>query len=317
MARSLKRKTMEEKFRCRKCGTLKKADDYYKTCEPDMDLNGRMPTCKECCRGILEFYFSIEGGIIERAFLRTCKKLNILYDKQSILKTHEKMEELKQSGKELDSLLGVYLRNLFANNSEKTELVFQEPDSLITTIEDSPDNINAKMSIWENEWGKGLSYDDYVFLNEELEKWIATHRYETRGEQTLLKEIVYKELELRNARLNSTIPTDGLLKQLQELMKTAKTNEVKKEENINTLGSIIKIMESSYPAEFYKNKDLYKDYDNISKYFDKHVTRPILNFGTNSRDFNFEMEDEKDEEDEDNIDLEDVSVSEEIIDKEE
>lgn len=317
MAKSLRRKTVEEKFRCRKCGVPKHSDDFFKTCEPDLDLNGRMCICKDCCRGILESYVSIEGGIIERGFLRACKKLNILYDESSIIKTHEKMEELKQSGKGPDSLFGTYLRNLFASTSEKTELTFQEPNISITTIEDSPDSITAKMSVWENEWGKGLSYDDYVFLNEELEKWMATHRYETRGEQTLLKEIVYKELELRNARLNPNTPTDALLKQLQELMKTAKTNEVKKEESIETLGSIIRIMETSYPADFYKDKDLYKDYDNISQYFDKHVTRPILNFGTNSRDFNFELEDEKDEEEEDDINLEEISVSEEIDNKEE
>ena len=51
------------------------------------------------------------------------------------------------------------------------------------------------------------------------------------------------------------------------------------------------------PAEYYKNKNLYKDFDNIGDYFTRFVLRPILNqqFGTTDRDHEFYIVDEESE----------------------
>jgi len=55
------------------------------------------------------------------------------------------------------------------------------------------------------------------------------------------------------------------------------------------------------PEEFYSDKELYKDHDNIGNYIERHVTRPMINLETGSsvRDKEFfvpEADDDYDEE---------------------
>jgi hypothetical protein len=107
------------------------------------------------------------------------------------------------------------------------------------------------------------------------------------------------KLHLRKIR-NPDNPAEDIVKQLQGLVKSAneqlKVNKEQEDEGLETISSIIKIMESQYPADFYKNKSLYENYDyDMTEYYDKNVTRAIKNFASGTRDFDFDMESEKDD----------------------
>ena len=55
------------------------------------------------------------------------------------------------------------------------------------------------------------------------------------------------------------------------------------------LGVTLAAISQYTPEEYYKDKALYKDFDNISGYFDRFVKRPLKNlmFGSNERDSEF------------------------------
>ena len=315
MSKSLKRKTIIELFRCRKCQLPKKADDYFKATDIELDANGRMSICKICCREILDKYM-LEEQNMEKAFLRICRRLNIIYDEQVIVKGREKMEELKNAGKEIDSLLGFYLRILFASKTENKDLTFHELTSpLIVVKDDSLYGTNLGLKELEKEWGIGLINEDYIFLEEEMASWMATHRSDTKAEKTLLKEICWKQLEIRRARLAGD-STENLVKQLQELLKTAaidpsKANAAGQGKNLESFSAFIKMIEETEPAEYFADKELFKDFDNIGFYFEKYVTRPLKNFVMGSRDFNVETEKEGDDED-DSFDISDMGIEDDV-----
>ena len=199
MARRLKKRIPVEKFRCRKCGLFKIKDDYYKSCEPDMDSNGRMPVCKECCKLVVDSYISAEGTI-ERGFLQVCKKLNVFYKEDVVLKTIAKINELKESGKETEYPFGIYLRLLFAANSSSNDLSFKGIDKPVSIIDNSLDETNIKMSDWGKMWGKGFSKEEYEFLDEEYNEWAKDRKTLTRPDEILLQEIAHQELAIRKAR---------------------------------------------------------------------------------------------------------------------
>ncbi len=326
MPKSLRRKSVAELIRCRKCQTPKKGDEFFKTTDPELDGNMKMSICKICCREILDKYMFVEQNM-EKAFLQTCRRLNIIYDEQIIVKAREKMETLKQSGREIDSLLGFYLRILFARVTENKDLTFHELTSpLIVVKDDSLYGTNLSLKELEKEWGIGLINEDYIFLEEEMGSWMATHRSDTKAEKTLLKEICWKQLEIRRTRLAND-STENLVKQLQELLKTAaidpsKANAAGQGKNLESFSAFIKMIEETEPAEYYADKELFKDFDNIGFYFEKYVTRPLKNFVMGSRDFNVETEKEGDDED-DSFDIsnmgieDDVSVVKEEVKKEE
>ena len=66
-------------------------------------------------------------------------------------------------------------------------------------------------------------------------------------------------------------------------------------------GVTVEQIEQFTPAEYYKGKELYRDFDNIGDYFQRMVVRPIKNilFGTKDKDPEFYVKDEDDGGDDD------------------
>ena len=60
------------------------------------------------------------------------------------------------------------------------------------------------------------------------------------------------------------------------------------------LGVTLAAISQYTPEEYYKDKTLYKDFDNIGDYFDRFVKRPLKNlmFGTNERDKEYHVEED-------------------------
>ena len=77
-----------------------------------------------------------------------------------------------------------------------------------------------------------------------------------------------------------------------------------------SFSAFIKMIEETEPADFYKDKGLFKDFDNVEFYFEKYVTRPLKNFIMGSRDFNVEAEKEFDDED-DTFDINNIGLDDE------
>jgi hypothetical protein len=148
-------------------------------------------------------------------------------------------------------------------------------------------------------WGTGLNEEDYAYLEKELSEWKKTHRCDTKAEESLLREICLTALAIRKERAAQHSPK-SLVKDLQDLMKTAsvdpaKTAQANSGKSLDTYSSFIKIIETKEPAEYYKDKMLFRDFDKLDKYFKDYVTRPLKNFVTQSRDFNVEVEEDSDE----------------------
>ena len=96
----------------------------------------------------------------------------------------------------------------------------------------------------------------------------------TKAEETLLKEICYKGLEIRNARTQGRSP-GSLVKEYQELMKTANVDPAKTAiagsgKARDTFSEFIKTIEQNEPADYYEDQKLFKDFDNIDFYFKKY-----------------------------------------------
>ena len=56
------------------------------------------------------------------------------------------------------------------------------------------------------------------------------------------------------------------------------------------------MIEKYTPAEYYKDKKLYRDYDNLGEYISRFLFRPLKNlmFGTQDRDYEYYVKDEGD-----------------------
>ena len=296
---------------CRKCMQMKKPIEFFEATDVFLDSNGLMSICKDCLEDMFNRIYQNEHSM-QKAIYRVCKLANIKYDESAYQETLKTLED-KTRVKTITRVFGAYkvclrrsTRTNLGKNQGDNDLTFSEPISFKNdnSLEQSeePENVKEYLNQF---WGTNFSFDNYNFLEKELSEWKKTHKCDTKAEESLLKELCYKELEIRNARVEG-ISTATLVKEKQDLMKTASVDPAKTAlagsgRSQDTFSSFIKIIEETEPAEYFQDKALFKDFDGIDFYFKKYVTRPLSNFLQNSRDFNVDAEDTETEENEDTI----------------
>lgn len=293
-----------EKCYCRKCCLMKPPGDFFISVDMYLDTSGKMSVCKKCVNEMFGKFYSSERTI-QKALYRLCKILNVRYDEEAVAGAEEYVRKCVDSNKEYNNVFGIYKNRLSAANSKNLadhdileDFTFYEVDVPIvsnTMPDDEEDAVDLKQF-----WGSNFEYDDYVFLERELTEWKKTHKSDTKAEITLLKELCHKSFEIRKAREVGK-PTAALVKEYQELMKTAnvdpaKTAMIGAGKAQDTFSGFIKMIEENEPADFYKDKALFNDIDNIYLYFKNFVLRPIRNFMTQSRIFNLSDGTEDEEE---------------------
>lgn len=280
---------------CRKCQTVKLEQQFFKAVDNVLDSSGLMSVCKDC---INELYLNIldsEHGSIEKTVFRLCRMLNVKYQEEAIQLALEHIT-IKQS--DPNKFFGFYrLKLLLINRADVN-------DTLVDlTYVDNPvinTNNNASLEFEVDDevisfWGKGYETEDYRWMEQTLDEWKKTHKCDSKAEEILFKEIVFKQLEIEKARQEKK-STASLVKELQEIMKTAavdpaKANVASAGKSQDTFSAFIKLIEESEPAEvFGAERDAFKDFQGIDKYFQKYVTRPLKNFILGSRDFNIDSD---------------------------
>ena len=295
-----------EKAYCRRCMQMKKATDFFSAVDLEIDKNGIFSICKNCCNEIYDSYYKVEHSIA-KAILRTCRKINLMFDEGCVESTEIHLKTLSDNGRPTDNIIGIYKsklvqsqKNNFSDSVSEFDLTFREPNIMIKsesmTKEEEPDSDDLKQM-----WGDNLSFEDYQFLEKEYDEWRRTHKCDTKAEKTLLQEICQKRLEIRKKRIETQGHVPGALtKELQDLMKTAnvdpsKTSEANSGKNKERYSKFEEILEENEPADYYKDKKMYANFDNQDHILKKYVTRPIKNFITQSRDFNVDAEDDVDD----------------------
>lgn len=288
---SAKRKSQqlpEASVVCLYCGKTSKETKFYNSKNPKYQFFKKLPWCFSCIKEKYdELYKRYEDS--KRAIYEFCKYLDIPFS----LSIYEMAKSrLEKEGVELFQGYITYYNSV---GWKKSGICFEDGEKPYENKniesneknEDIPDEYVFK-------WGEGFTLSDYDYLEAELAECEKTLKCDTWAENTLLREICIKKLEIRNRRKDGS-ETKNALKELQELMRTCAIDPAKVDKNnsgkaADTFGEWIKDIEQNSPAEWFKDKEKYKDMDGLNDYLKKYVTRPIKNFITGSRDFNVDKD---------------------------
>jgi hypothetical protein len=285
---------------CRKCMQNKKPTEFFDATDVFLDANGKMSVCRDCISEIYVRVYQSEHSM-ERTLLRLCRMLNMRYDEGVISRFKNELEGKEVDVKTSKNVFGLYKARLTVNTKRSSnsklfdsagDLTFTEPGLNLENIpidEDSMPPVDMK-EYFEAVWGKGLTNDDYEYLEQEFAEWQRTTKCDTQSELILVKELCFKQNEIRKKRLGGD-NVDALVKSLQEIMKNsaltpAQANAASSGKSAECFGMWIKDIENLRPAEWHEKQDLFKDIDNIDDYAEKYIKRPLKNFVTGSRDFN-------------------------------
>ncbi len=290
---------------CRKCRKIKSETNFHKAVDSVIDTNGYFSVCKECIDEMYSKKLEAEYGSIQRTILYLCRKLNVRYSDEAI---ESAIKQIESSNWNPGKLFGVYRAKLLAVSKSTSDLPIEleyadNPTIIINTDHNSSEESFSEedLSRLKSFWGSTYASEDISILEGKYMRWSESHSINTESERVLLKLICIKELEIDKAIADGT-STTVLLKEFQELLKTSGLNPSSAvlagtNKSIETWGNFIKTVEETEPAEYYKDDNLFKDFDNINEYWQRFVVRSIKNFITGSKDFNLDSSSEDYEDD--------------------
>lgn len=251
-----------------------------------------IPLCRTCLDEVFKHYTNAYGGDEDKAIRRICEKFDIYYN-VSLLNASRKITKT---------------RSRIHNYISKANLLQYKDKTFDTTLDEERNNTISSMEDYDEKklngeitatkialkrWGVGVFADtDYSILEEHYKMLKDNNPNADNNQEIFIKSLCHLNLLMIKALKNNDL--DGYTKANSEYAKTFKqaglrTVEEKDSSNDETFCMTLGFISDYTPEEFYENRELYKDWDNIGEYMERHVTRPMINLemGSDIRDKEF------------------------------
>ena len=291
---------------CVSCQREYPIDKFYPRIVDDkFSPDGVIPYCADCCEEIVRENLT-KVNSLESAMWLTCAKLDVPFIRKVFEKVEEQKSKYQQKSGKKDSeytLFKYYYDYLWGSKSMGTAIDvwidFSNTDvsmGEISSLKKSEEALNREIEKLELDWGVQGDIEDYKFLVYNFDKYTKDV-----GEMTPQQEDLYRDICLarREKRKIEEKKLDGDLTKVQNriLNLMHKLNLDRFEDNQpktlseEFLFDKIRMVEQTMPADFYKDKNLYKDMTKKRKLMTDLVYRPLANTLTGSRDFNIDIND--------------------------
>ena len=151
-------------------------------------------------------------------------------------------------------------------------------------------------------WGAGFDSTDYETLNSHYQYLKTANPNCDSNQEIFIIDLCYTKMQQMKAVREGRVDdynklTDSYRKSFQQAgLKTVQDESTVNQDCWSSLTGMI----SQYtPEEYYKDKNLYKDFDNIGEYYDRHAIRPLRNIinGTAERDYEYYVHEDEDGDD--------------------
>lgn len=283
-------------YYCRHCQTIKKPEDFFAASNHMLDKNGHMSVCKLCCHVIFKNQYVMSGKNIEVATLNACRILDVRFSGDALNSTIKSLDVDNLDPLSFFGLYKAWIARTFYGGGDRPAMdtSFVEPNSEV--ISDVYKNFETHRDVKEF-WGERYSEPEYDFLEKHFREWIENHEVQTKEQELLYKYLTQYQLDYDKERAKGNTGA-ALLKEQQKIMDMLDITPSKTKDNISgksmtAFSDFIRMIEDTEPAEYYKDKKLFSDHDNIEQYITDFVTRPILNFfGQTPPDFYVENDGE-------------------------
>lgn len=301
-------------YRCNLCG-LKEEEPYsfYRSYSKLYGNNGYMPVCKDCFAEVYNRYL-VAYHDIDMAVKRICMAYDLYYS-QSVLDACKKatlgtppighyVRKLNLThckGKTFDSTLDEGFS--FTENGDKKN----QQEEAENEIKEEQERSESKRTRGDptiprsliERWGTGFSKDEYNLLETHYNYLKKANPNCDENQEIFIIDLCYIKMQQMDAMHSHA--TDDFNKLSDSYRKTFTQAGLKtvRESGVDdefSLGVTAQMIEQYTPAEYYKDKKRYKDFDGLDDYISRIITRPLKNlmFGTTDRDSEYYVKDEED-----------------------
>ena len=293
----------DSKCVCCSCGEPLALTKFYKS-NSVFYADGHLPICKECFSSKFG-HFAAEYHSNKMAMQRMCMAFDIYFneaafdscdtDDSTVLGNYFRKLNLSQhKGKTLENSI----QEGFDLSGDRKPV--KETQKVVNVDNDDEENENADMINPTDieKWGAGLEPTDYTILNSHYRLLSSSNPQCDGNAEIFIIDLCYAKMQQMKAVRESRVDdykklTESYIKSFAQAgLKTVKDTNAMED---FTIGVNAETIEKYTPAEYYKNRSLYKDHDNIGDYIDRFLLRPLRNLmrGTKDRDAEFFVKDEE------------------------
>lgn len=283
-------------YKCSCCGAgfVAQKRNFQQTNSPLFQANdGYLPWCKKCTDAFYKKLVELYSGNQIHAIEHFCQIADWVYEFNPLV-VSESYDGWKDRSRisyyAAKKNLNVGNRQTYIDtlkNNYTTGL-----SNVITDIKQTKsDEVSISASAVER-WGVGFSEQDYQTLDAHYKMLKKNNPNADNNQEIFIKTCCnIWMLMVRALQKGDSKEYASLSEQYAKTFKQAglKTVEEKDSSNDATFCMTLGLISDYTPEEFYLDKDLYKDNDNIGEYIERHILRPMINLetGNSERDKEF------------------------------
>jgi hypothetical protein len=274
---------LESPFQCTCCGRRfkKQIGNFYHSESPLYNGNNHyISVCKNCIDNLLDQYTTMLNSQ-EEAIRRLCLHFDIYYSETICASAVKKEEDVSRMSNYISRL------NLNQCAGKTYDTYLSEIGNNGIDSYDDLEHYNEGNKVTKGmfERWQGNTPEDIIFLEEHYKMLKRTNPNADNNQEIFIKQLcIIQMMQNKAQKKNDIAAFEKCIKMYRDTFKQAGLQTVQEEDISvqNPLGINAEIISQYTPEEFYKDKKLYEDFDNLGQYFAEHVERPLENLMFNS-----------------------------------
>lgn len=272
----------KHKFKCLCCGGgfNSQKNNFQKTNSPLWQANdGFLTWCKNCTDKYMIHLTNLYSNNEEHAIEHFAQQVDWVYDIEPLKCAREiSSDRSRISHYAAKKNLNVGGRKTFMDTLKYN--YEQKLDNVITSREQAKSEESTITASAVDRWGVGFTEQDYKNLDEHYRMLKRNNPNADNNQEIFIKSLCnLNMLMVRALQSSDSKEYSNLVEQYTKTFKQAglKTIEEKDNSNNECVGVTLATISQFTPEEFYKDKSLFEDNDNIGDYYDRHIRRPMQN----------------------------------------
>jgi len=279
----------DEEYRCTCCGHKYKKQDgnFYRSRSPIYKgNNGYLSICKPCVTELYNKFVQFYDKNEDEAAERMCQLTDMFFEETAWGATRKSNNRIAAYVPQLNlaQAKGKTYSDTLVRRWEEQEAEGIRPEDL-----EEDDSIDQEVV---KRFGFGFASEEYDAMKYEYENWVSRYGEPMdKRQEELYVSICYLKLNLQKSiRADASSGVGAIANAYKNFIEAATTEiedrkrKAEAERVLTPLGVLTRDMEMYTPAEFYKDKKIYKDHAQLGKYYNNVLVRALINLLSGSKD---------------------------------